>query len=115
MNPSGRAADAFVADLTATPTWNIFNEFTYTNIQEHVGPADDLYMPSNTPHFVNYAEGIYVGYRFYETAAEGLIDYDEAVVYPFGYGLSYTTFTQEMGPISGNNGVISFDHQFPSF
>ena len=110
VNPSGKAADTFVADLTATPTWNTFNEFTYTNVQEFVGPADDLYMPSNTPHFINYGEGIYVGYRFYETAAaEGLIDFDEAVVYPFGSGLSYTTFEQEMGPISENNGVISFN------
>ena len=51
-----------------------------------------------TPTFVNYVEGIYLGYKFYETAAaEGLIDYDKEVVYPFGYGLSYTTFTQEMG------------------
>ena len=48
------------------------------------------------PSFVNYVDGIYVGYRFWETAAaEGLINYDEAVVYPFGYGLSYTTFTQK--------------------
>ena len=110
VNPSGKAADTFVADLTATPTWNTFDVFTYTNMQEHVGPADDPYMPSNTPHFINYAEGIYVGYRFYETAAaEGLIDYDKEVVYPFGHGLSYTSFTQEMGAISESNGVISFD------
>lgn len=110
VNPSGKAADTFVADLTATPTWNTFNEFTYTNMQEYVGPADDTYMPNNTPHFINYAEGIYVGYKFYETAAaEGLIDYDQEVVYPFGHGLSYTTFSQEMGPISESNGTISFD------
>ncbi|WP_284327596.1 hypothetical protein [Demequina litorisediminis] len=47
--------------------------------------------------FVNYAEGIYLGYRYYETAAvEGFIDYDQAVVYPFGYGLSYTDFAWEI-------------------
>ena len=62
------------------------------------------------PSFVNYVEGIYVGYRFWETAAaEGLINYDESVVYPFGYGLSYTTFTQEMGEITESDGTISFD------
>ena len=50
------------------------------------------------PQFVNYVEGIYVGYKFYETAyAEAQagtmdFDYDSKVVYPFGYGLSYTTF-----------------------
>ncbi|MFQ9763284.1 MAG: hypothetical protein ACLRYE_08615 [Gemmiger formicilis] len=55
------------------------------------------------PSFVNYAEGIYVGYKFYETAAdEGLIDYDKEVVYPFGYGLSYTTFTQKMSDITSD-------------
>ena len=46
---------------------------------------------------MDYVEGIYVGYRYYETAAaDGFIDYDETVQYPFGYGLSYTTFTQEI-------------------
>lgn len=110
VNPSGKAADTFVSDLTATPTWNTFDAFTYTNMDEFKGPADDPYMPGNTPHFINYSEGIYVGYRYYETAAaEKLIDYDEAVVYPFGHGLSYTTFSQEMGEITENNGTISFD------
>ena len=110
VNPSGKAADTFVADLTATPTWNTFAEYTYTNVDEFIGPADDLYMPSNTPHFINYSEGLYVGYRFYETAArEGLIDFDSTVVYPFGHGLSYTSFTQEMGPITEDSGSISFD------
>ena len=62
------------------------------------------------PSFVNYVEGIYVGYRFWETAAaEGLIDYDASVVYPFGYGLTYTSFTQEMGEITESDGQISFD------
>ena len=63
-----------------------------------------------TPNFVDYVEGIYVGYRWYETAAaEGKIDYDASVVYPFGYGLSYTTFEQKMGEITEANGVLSFD------
>ena len=63
-----------------------------------------------TPNFVDYVEGIYVGYRWYETAAaEGKIDYDSAVVYPFGYGLSYTTFEQKMGEIAEANGTLSFD------
>ena len=63
-----------------------------------------------TPTFVNYVEGIYVGYKFYETAAdEGLINYDDTVMFPFGYGLSYTTFKQEMGKVSYKNGKISFD------
>ena len=59
------------------------------------------------PSFTNYVEGIYVGYKFYETAAaEGIIDYDTTVQYPFGHGLSYTTFKQEMGEIVEKDGTI---------
>ena len=60
--------------------------------------------------FVNYAEGIYVGYKFYETAAEeGLIKYEDMVQYPFGYGLSYTEFEQKMGELEEKDGQISVD------
>ena len=67
-------------------------------------------MDGFVPSFVNYTDGIYVGYRFYETAAEeGLINYEEMVQYPFGYGLSYTTFEQEMGDLKVSDGKISVD------
>ena len=62
--------------------------------------------------FVNYVEGIYVGYRYYETADdEGVLDYDATVQYPFGYGLSYTSFEQEMGEVSydPSSGTVSAD------
>ena len=110
VNPSGKTADTFVADLLSTPTANNFGDFDYTNMEEF-GYANMFAEGGMAyPTFVNYVEGIYVGYRFYETAAvEGLIDYDATVVYPFGYGLSYTTFTQEMGPISNDGTTISFD------
>ncbi len=107
VNPSGRTVDTFVYDLTAIPAFNNIGEFKYTNLDD-VSPLS--YGFPVTPNFVNYVEGIYVGYRWYETAAvEGAIDYDSTVVYPFGYGLSYTTFQQEMGPISEADGTISFD------
>ena len=62
------------------------------------------------PSFTNYVEGIYVGYKFYETAAaEGLIDYEQTVQYPFGYGLGYTTFEQKMGELKEKNGLIELD------
>jgi len=82
-------------------------EFGYENMFAEGGMA--------YPTFVNYVEGIYVGYRFYETAfAEAQagnmdFDYDSAVVYPFGYGLSYTTFSQEMGPVNNDGKTVSFD------
>lgn len=107
VNPSGRTADTFVGDLTQTPNWNNFGAFQYDNVSEfEVESARGV----RSPKFVNYVEGIYVGYRFYETAAaEGLIDYDATVTYPFGYGLSYTTFSQQMGDVTYADGVVSFD------
>lgn len=113
INPSGKTVDTWVYDLTNTPYYNNFGQFHYDNMDEHAYTSMSWMTQQETtavPMFVNYVEGIYVGYKFYETAAtEGLINYDEHVIYPFGYGLSYTTFTQEMGPITESNGVISFD------
>ncbi|MDD2981034.1 MAG: glycoside hydrolase family 3 N-terminal domain-containing protein [Hespellia sp.] len=109
VNPSAKTADTFVADLTATPTADNFGLNTYENMTDY-GVADTFTGAVASPSFVNYVEGIYVGYKFYETAAaEGLINYDETVVYPFGYGLSYTTFTQEMGDITESDGTVTFD------
>ena len=99
-----------VYDMESTPWWNNFGDFKYTNTQEFNSDTSSFDPAGASPSFVNYVEGIYVGYKFYETAAaEGLIDYDRTVQYPFGYGLSYTSFTQEMGPISERNGTITFD------
>ena len=95
VNPSGHLADTYVYDLLATPTANNFGGFAYDNYAEVTGSQDNRAM------FVNYCEGIYVGYRYYETRYEdkvlgqgnaGDYNYDDAVMYPFGYGLSYTTF-----------------------
>ncbi|WP_433440828.1 glycoside hydrolase family 3 C-terminal domain-containing protein [Pseudoflavonifractor sp.] len=100
VNPSGRTVDIYPADFTQDPTFVNFGHYQYENIS-----ASNV---SGVGTFVQYEEGIYVGYRYYETAAvEGFIDYDEAVVYPFGYGLSYTTFdwaisNQELGGVDGN-------------
>lgn len=113
VNPSGKTVDTFVYDLFNTPTANNFGQFTYDNMDEHAVVTTSFSTGEQStalPSFVNYVEGIYVGYKFYETAAaEGLIDYDSTVVYPFGYGLSYTTFSQEMGPITEGDGTLSFD------
>ena len=112
-NPSGRTTDTFVYDLTATPAYNNAGSFVYDNMDEFGVESTDKTTKEKTvayPSFVNYVEGIYVGYRYYETAAaEGVIDYDKSVLYPFGYGISYTEFTQKMGAITDNSGVLSFD------
>jgi len=115
VNPSAKTADTFVYDLTATPTWNNFGDYPYENMEEFkenksVQRGSLLWDKTFPPSFVNYSEGIYVGYKFWETAAEeGLINYDECVLYPFGYGLSYTKFTQEMGEITESNETITFE------
>lgn len=107
VNPSAKTADTFVYDLTATPTYNNFGHFAYDNMEDKAAESNGM---SVTPTFVNYTDSIYVGYRFYETAAmEGLINYNDEVLYPFGYGLSYTTFRQEMGEIVENDGTITID------
>ena len=117
VNPSGHTVDLWSRDFTADPTWSNFGDFIYDNIEASYpvsateSATSNATVTSDAP-FVNYAEGIYIGYRYYETAAvEGFIDYDDAVVYPFGYGLSYTDFAWE---ISGSelgdvDGEISVD------
>lgn len=110
VNPSGKLVDTYVADLMNTPTVNNFGNFTYDNMNEFQTGDHPFFPGTYYPTFVNYVEGIYVGYRYYETAAEeGFINYDEAVVYPFGHGLSYTSFTQEIQNTTIGEDNITFD------
>lgn len=91
INPSGRTVDTFAADALASPAAQNFGDYLY---------FDESGNPTKY-NYVSYAEGIYVGYKYYETRYEdvvmgtgnaGSFDYDSEVVYPFGHGLSYTTF-----------------------
>ena len=113
VNPAGKTVDTFLYDLFNTPIANNFGQFMYDNMDEFTVTSVDFGSGEEkpgVPSFVNYVEGIYVGYKFYETAAaEGLIDYDSTVVYPFGYGLSYTTFEQTMSDITVDGDTLSFD------
>ena len=111
VNPSGKTPDTFIYDMTTAPWWNNAEKTEYTNLADmavegmNAGTAQ-MYAPA----FTNYVEGIYVGYKYYETAAqEGAIDYDKTVQYPFGYGLSYTEFEQKMGELEEKDGQISVD------
>lgn len=111
VNPSGRTVDIYPASFTTAPNFNNIGRFNYTNVKEEcqqIAAVDTGF--EGAMSFVNYVEGIYVGYRYYETAAaEGFIDYDEQVVYPFGYGLSYTTFDRSIANYKDNGDTVSFD------
>ena len=105
VNPSGRLVDTFLRDNHSSPAMQNFGAYAYTNAAEY----DTATAQNNTDpgvakcnqDYVVYQEGIYVGYRYYETRYEdyvlgqgnaGEYDYNADVAFPFGYGLSYTTF-----------------------
>lgn len=127
VNPSGRTPDIFVRDLTADPTYlNIgdVDGFTYTNT-DGLGPMSSKHYAAsrkttNPMNYIEYEEGVYMGYRYYETADEvtagfgygelnddGSVKTEGAVVYPFGYGMSYSTFDQRITSFSGNAESVS--------
>ena len=91
VNPSGKTVDTFARDVSASPAAANFGDYQYSDENGELTKYN----------YVSYEEGIYVGYKYYETRYEDVIlgqgnagsfDYDNEVVYPFGYGLSYTTF-----------------------
>lgn len=115
VNPSGRTVDTYAYAFETAASWansGAMGEGTYTNgtglypadgtLNANVGVTETY----DGVRFVDYVEGIYVGYRWYETAdAEGFWDgvenehgtgYDAVVQYPFGYGLSYTSFSWQV-------------------
>lgn len=109
-NPSGKTSDTFLKNLTKSVSYNNFGKFEYTNMADKAAKykgftGDDVTV---IPGFVNYSEGIYVGYKFYETASdEGLINYDDTVAFPFGYGLSYTSFDQKLDSVKYKGGKVT--------
>ncbi len=95
VNPSGRTADIYARDFKKDPTWNNFGN----NLEEGGNQYVDENGEKRSAYFVHYSEGIYIGYRYYETRALTESNngnggwYKDNVVFPFGYGLSYTDFT----------------------
>lgn len=109
-NPSGKTSDTFLKDLTKSVSYNNFGKFEYTNMADKAAKYKGFTGDDATaiPSFVNYSEGIYVGYKFYETASdEGLINYDDTVAFPFGYGLSYTSFDQKLDSVKYKGGKVT--------
>lgn len=111
VNPSGRLVDTYAYDLESNPTYWNTGDFSYLDSEfERQGWAGK---ETRLQKFVNYQEGIYVGYRYYETRfvnnETGATDeaaYDKTVQYPFGYGLSYTNFSQEIESVKENGDKI---------
>lgn len=120
VNPSGRTVDIYPSDFTRDPSYQNLGAFSYSNLE--------VTKPGFTPGsaetynrmFLEYQEGVYMGYRYYETAEEmdnsfvygkldgqGGIAEAGAVCYPFGYGLSYTTFRQELVSVTERDGLCT--------
>lgn len=109
VNPSGHLVDTYLLDNFDSPAMQNFGDLRYVTAGgELVGDRFG---------FINYAEGIYVGYKYYETRYEdkvmgtgnaGDFDYSTSVAYPFGYGLSYTTFQFDQYSLQDNgDGTLS--------
>ena len=106
VNPSGRLPDTYVYDNLSSPAMQNFGDFRFVN-------ADGTLTGYS---YVNYAEGVYVGYKYYETRYEdkvmnqgnaGNYDYAATVQYPFGYGLSYTAFEWSSFKAEEKDGVYT--------
>ena len=108
VNPSGHTVDTWMVDMTADPT------FANTSAQKYLNVSGDNALADS--YVLEYEEGIYFGYRYYETVSadggsftvEGQPGqpYEAAVAYPFGHGLSYTTFAQKIKAAKAENGKI---------
>lgn len=127
VNPSGKTVDTWYADFTADPIWQnsignqqVASDVTYTVAGQKTDTvtteAAGIGGTATAYHGVDYEEGIYVGYRYYETVAAdkeaaqagaGEEWYSKAVVYPFGYGLSYTDFQYSNLVVKAGDEVIS--------
>lgn len=95
VNPSGHLTDTYAYDVTSAPATETFGDFTYDNVNRG---------------FLNYNEGIYVGYRYYETRyVDDETGYDAAVQFPFGYGLSYTDFSWDAAEPVITEDTVSID------
>nr|WP_295270371.1 glycoside hydrolase family 3 C-terminal domain-containing protein [uncultured Blautia sp.] len=112
-NPSGRLADTYAYDVTANPAYYNSGDFEYPNTDSIV---QTQWFELEHYLYLDYQENIYVGYRYYETRwvdnETGKCDevaYHKAVQYPFGYGLSYTDFTQKITGFENDGTTVKMD------
>lgn len=107
VNPSGRLVDTYAYDSTSAPSFENLGNYTITNANADVDRSDG---------YLVYGENIYVGYRYYETRYEDVVmgtenvgeyDYSKAVQYPFGYGMSYTSFSYSDYSVTENEDSLT--------
>lgn len=105
VNPSGRLVDTYAYDSTSAPSFANMGNARITNSNV-----------ANGTNYIVFAEGIYVGYRYYETRYEDVVlgnttgfDYKSEVQFPFGYGLSYTDFSWTDFEVKENEDKKSYD------
>lgn len=121
VSPSGHLPDTYAVDSTSSPAMVNFGLFSFSNYADYAGNSNE----SKGFAYLDEQEGIYTGYRYYETRYEDSVlnrynatsatgassgsawNYDNEVLYSFGYGLSYTTFKQELVSVSEKRGEIS--------
>lgn len=118
VNPSGRLTDTYAYDLTCNPSYYNFGQFLFENTDNKYSLIFENPSVFNGENYAyaDYAEGIYVGYRYYETR---WIDnetnecdetaYKANVQYPFGYGLSYTEFEQKITDFTDDGDTITLE------
>lgn len=120
VNPSGRTVDIYTYDFTKDPTYQNIGASCYSNLEVtkpgFMAGSSETYQRMYT----EYQEGVYMGYRYYETAdfmddsfvygeldGQGAFTTPGAVCYPFGYGLSYTTYQQELLSVTERDGQVT--------
>ena len=113
VNPSGSLVDTYCYDNFSSPAMQNFIAQTYVGFD-----AANPQIPENASTYMVYQEGIYVGYKYYETRYEDLVmgnanvgefNYAEQVAFPFGYGLSYTNFTYEDMAVNFNKDTDQYE------
>jgi len=122
VNPSGRIVDTFMKDNHSAPAMENFGAYLWTNGTEYDTASGqnntDPGVQKANRDYVVYQEGIYVGYRYFETRYEDSVlgqgnsgdwNYDDCVAFPFGYGLSYTDFEYSNFKVTENGDHFTVD------
>lgn len=108
VNPSGRLVNTWPSNLMNNPAARNYTELDDNGVATS---ASNKYanIEGDTGYFAHYAEGIYVGYKYYETrhATDESYNYDEEVMFPFGHGLGYSAFEKKIVEMKENDGTIT--------